>query len=77
MGRLRRVDLNTRAPRVLGNLEIHIDVYGVYQELASVEPGALRHGCKVTSVTLPSRYTFPSVLRTKTRVVEDSVSGSS
>jgi len=45
--------------------------------LASAEPGALRHGSKVTSVTLPSRYTFPSVLRTKMRVVEDSVSGSS
>ena len=40
-------------------------------------PVALRHGSKVTSVTLPSRYTFPSVLRTKTRGVEDSVSGSS
>src|SRR5215469_17152733 len=39
--------------------------------------GTLRHGSKVTSVTLPSRYTFPSMLRTKTRVVEDSVSGSS
>src|SRR5580704_17280092 len=36
-----------------------------------------RHGSTVTSVSLPSRYTFPSVLRTKTRIVEDSVSGSS
>jgi integrase len=36
-----------------------------------------RQGSTVTSVSLPSRYTFPSVLRTKTRIVEDSVSGSS
>jgi hypothetical protein len=36
-----------------------------------------RHGNKVTSVALPSRYIFPSALRTKTRVVENSVSGSS
>jgi len=40
-------------------------------------PMGPRHGSTVTSVSLPSRYTFPSVLRTKTRMVEDSVSGSS
>jgi len=34
-------------------------------------------GSTVTSVSLPSRYTFPFVLRTKTRIVEDSVSRSS
>jgi len=55
----------------------HFSEYAVYQDLRPWSPGALRHGSKVTSVTLPSRYTFPSVLRTKTRVVEDSVSGSS
>src|SRR5215469_10012316 len=40
-------------------------------------PMGPRHGSTVTSVSLPSRYTFPSVLRTSTRIVDESVSGSS